>query len=178
MRNTKVLCARCLIPKPAETKGRFAYENYEYEIDLCDLHARMFDADLSNWIRLAKDIGPVVREHVENVVVPFPIVDGGVDDQDGPSEQPEEEISLDAMSYTFTEHAVFRMNHRKVTKTEVFRVISTKNKTVRPSEDNFGAFVYTTDDLKVVVNPTRKRVITVAWRHEDMDTKEMQASGT
>ncbi len=169
-------CARCIVARPAETIGRFAYGGYQYEIELCDMHARMFDADLANWVRLAKDLGPLVKDHVENVVVPFPVADGGVERHDSEPE-PAEEISLDAMAYTFSEHAIWRMNKRKVTKTDVFRVISTNKKIVRPSEDNLDALVYCTEELKIVVNPTRKRVITVAWRHEDVE-KELKASGT
>lgn len=169
-------CARCVVTRAAETTGRFAYGDYEYEIELCDMHGRMFDADLANWVRLAKDVGPRVKGRVENVVVPFPVVDAGVECLDARPESSDEEISLEAMSYTFTEHASFRMVKRKISKTDIYRVISTKNKTIRPSEDNMEALVYCTEDLKVVVNPNRKRVITVAFRHEDK--KELKASGT
>lgn len=169
-------CMRCLTPRPAETTGHFAYESYLYEIDLCEMHGRMFDADMANWLRLARDVGPLIRENVDNTVVPFPVVDAGVEYRDPRPDMSNEEISLEALSYTFTDHASFRMLKRKISKTDIYRLISTKNKTVRQSEDHADALVYTTEDLMVVVNPARKRVITVAFRHEDK--RELQRSGT
>jgi len=172
----KSKCMRCFIDRPAVTTGQLTYEGYRYELDLCEQHARMFDTDMQNWIRLARDCGPEIKERVENPVIPFPVTDGGVEFLDERKDSPDEEITLEAMAFTFTEHALHQMRWRKIDKADVWRALSTKNKTVTISEKNMNCLVHRTEDMKVVINPMFKRVVTVMWRHEEELEKKRSGS--
>lgn len=55
LRVKKKFCDRCIKDTPATTTERFTYAAVDYEIDLCDRHAEMFQRDMFGWTRLSRE---------------------------------------------------------------------------------------------------------------------------
>jgi hypothetical protein len=69
--------------------------------------------------------------------------------------------------WRFTSHAILRMGERKVRPADVLRVLSYQD--VRRPGHLDGEEIWTRDDVKVVVNPDRQIVKTVAKLNQDLD---------
>lgn len=149
--------------KSASFLVAFTYEDVNYQMQLCSKHTRMFDRDMNVWVQIADECGIGGRPKI-----PVRVTIGGVETDllPGPIRG---EISAEAMSYTFTEHAVQRMAKRKITRQEVLDVISAPGRTTMPGDNSRwpDAQVWLYGDIKIVVNPKRRRVISVMWRSED-----------
>lgn len=164
-------CVRCFTKKRASVIGKFSYEEHHYEVPVCDTHADMFDRDMQIWTRLAEEVQPKKAVgSTPTTWVPFPVSNGGVEDlgDERPAGPVKGEISLEAMTYTFTPHAEMRMATRKLTRQDIYRVISSQDKTTRAG-NSLDTLVHRLGDVHVVVNPHQKSVITVAWKDEPED---------
>jgi hypothetical protein len=81
------------------------------------------------------------------------------------------EVSAEAMTYSFSKHAVLRMLARKIELIEVLRVIDAKNKTVvkdrpRPGHEHQNRLRYIHRGLSIVVDPEEREIVTIAWLKE------------
>lgn len=179
-------CARCFTPTASAYVVEFTYEGVPYEIDLCDKHIEMFDRDLLGWVRMSRESFPEALVSVAPLItrppgpVVFPVADGGVtviQDKPGPVRG---EITPEAMEYTFTDHALVQMRARHLDRQDIFRALSSRHRaTTREGLGAKwpGAEVWIVDQVKLVVNPKVRRVITVMWRTEEI-AKERALNGS
>lgn len=166
---------RCFEQVKATITGKFSYENHNYEVELCDSHAALFDRDMQGWTRIGREVenskshsvtsfSPTAA--VTNIKVPFPVTDGGVEVYDDRLPPPVQgEMTADAMTYEFTENALLRMKRRRISRVDVLRLISSKQKTTRPGND-LATLIHELGNKRVVVDPVEKSVLTVAFRGE------------
>lgn len=168
-------CMRCFTQTKATITGKFSYENHDYEVELCDQHGAMFDRDMLAWTRIGREVEKTRHGSVTsftpavsatNIKVPFPVTDGGVEVSDDRLPPPVQgEMSAEAMTYEFTEPALLRMKRRRITRVDVLRLLSSKQKYTRPGID-FSTLVHELGDMRVVVDPVEKSVLTVAFKGE------------
>lgn len=165
-------CARCSKPHAASFLIAFTYEDVEYEMTLCSRHSLMFDRDMSAWVNVADKMVPTKTK------IAVGISNGGISllDEQKPG-RIRGEISEEAMSYTFTDHALQRMTKRHLSKQDVLAAISSPEKITAPGKNSDwpDAEVWLVDDIKAVVNPKRRRIITVMWRWEEIAKEKSTA---
>jgi hypothetical protein len=189
-----IYCMRCHVPTSSCCRVTFTYEDLDYELDLCQRHTDDYDRDMQMWCRMARESKPPAVVNVPVYTfgkVPVAVTDGGVVSE--PAAVPiavSGEISPEAMTYTFTEHAIQRMRKRQITNEAIFRVITAPEIT-RPGSDpaNPTAEVLIRGDVKIVANRNRRRVISVMWTTEQIanertgngnadDVNQQQNTGT
>lgn len=163
-------CDRCGgTRKPATITRKFAVDKDQYEIDLCDDHARAFDRDMGAWARIARDITPVVyrfssemkRERdidraVKSAFKPTP--------PDDPNVVVIQRLPASFHLWSLTDHAKQRCRERQISEHDALMTACDPGYAFPARSDAPNTFVHIRGEWAAVVNPIRKVVITVMTR--------------
>lgn len=162
-------CARCagLEKKAAATKRQFAVEKEQYEIELCEDHARTFDRDMGAWTRVADEILPVVyagtsdfqrARAVKNLFLPEPSPD--------PHVVKVQKLPPQYHLWTLTTHAKERCAERGISQRDAL-ILASDPSFARPvpgpdgGDGDTGKWIHTRGGWHAIVDRQKKTVITV-----------------
>jgi hypothetical protein len=185
MRSPLGPCAACFIPSPATTVMKFALGDSRYKISVCEQHADALNRDMLKWARMSEPdeiatFVPKVRTApVENMTVPFPVVQTGevitLDDELREIKMPlprvrratkkalmaaDPELIERFKSWKLSEHARERAEERDVDLPDVLWAAELPDSS-RQSDANPNLWVHQRGHIRVVVCPETREIVTV-----------------